>query len=157
MEKENNMKKEEKLFKYLIMFIAFSFLGAFVESMFGLISGGHVFFYWRSLYLVTSLKIPFIPFYGIIFLLLFQFQEYLNKKNVPFVYWGILNAFLILFYEFIFGVIGLLIFNKLIWDYSTHIFNFMGVISLSMFLLWIVGGYVFSLIYLLWKRKLKAY
>jgi uncharacterized membrane protein len=150
------MKKEtwKKLGKYLFYFIIFSFLGALLEYLFGLIRGNPI-FYWRSLYLITGLKIPFIPFYGGVFLLLVLFQDFLSKKKVPFYYWGLLNSTLVISWELLGGLIGLYIFKELIWDYSTHILNFMGIISLPMFLLWVVGGYVFSFIYLYVNKILR--
>ncbi|MCK5043996.1 hypothetical protein KAR52_03285 [Candidatus Pacearchaeota archaeon] len=144
----------KKLGKYSIYFVIFSFLGALLEYLFGLIMGNPV-FYFRSLYLITGLKIPFIPFYGGVFLILILFQNFLSKKKIPFYSWGLLNTILIISWELLWGLIGLYIFKRLIWDYSTHILNFMGIISLPMFLLWVAGGYVFSLIYVCVNKVLR--
>ena len=145
---------KKKIIKYSVLFILFSFIGALLEYLFTLIVGVPISYYWRSLYLLTGLKIPFIPFYGGIFLLLIFIQRLLQSKKVPFILWGGINAFLIIIYEFIFGLLGFKTFKVLIWDYTSHIPNMMGIISLNMSILWILAGYLFSIIYLIINQKI---
>ncbi|MDD5012472.1 MAG: hypothetical protein PHQ66_02400 [Candidatus Nanoarchaeia archaeon] len=141
--------KEKRNFNfvmYIFYFIAFSFLGSLMEYLFGLV-GGRGIAYDKGLFELLNLKLYFIPYYGFVGVILIFFEKLLEKKKVKFVYWGILNAVIILAWELIGGLFSLIVFGHKLWDYSNHFLNFMGIISLQMFLIWIVLGYLFSFLY----------
>ncbi len=141
--KKRNLKI---LVKYIIYFIIFSFIGSLIEYLFGFL-GGRGIAYDRGLYELFNIKIFFIPFYGLVSLILILFDKILDKKNVKFVYRGILNGLLIVSWELIGALFSIAVFGHKLWDYSNHTINLNGMISLQMSFLWIIAGYLFALLY----------
>lgn len=138
--------KREKFVKYLLYFVIFSFLGSLMEYLYGF-AGGTGINYDRGLNYFFDIKIFFIPYYGIISLILLFFDKFMEDKKIKILYWGILNAVIITAWEFISGLFCLIVLNERFWDYSNARLNFLGIISVPMFLRWIAIGYLFTFIY----------
>ncbi len=155
-EKVKSKKKKSKFLKYLIYFVIFSFLGSLMEYLFGFFGGAGI-AYDKAIYEMFNLKIYFISFYGLVGLSLVFFNNFMEKrkKKIKFFYRGLFNGILIVSWELIGGLFSIFVYGHSFWDYSNHPFNFMGIISLRMALLWIVAGYFFSLAYKLIIRKIK--
>jgi uncharacterized membrane protein len=117
-----------------------------MEYLFGFF-GGKGIAYDRGLYLLFNVKLFFIPFYGAVGLILIKFEKFFDKKKIKFIYRGFLDAIIILSWELIGGLFSIILFGHSIWDYSNHILNFLGIISLQMFLVWVIVAYLFSLLY----------
>lgn len=135
-----------KLIFYVTCFIAFSFLGSLMEYLFGFF-GGTGFAYNRMVEYFFHIKIYFIPYYGTTSLILLMSERFLDKRKIKFVYRGLLIGIIITIWELISGLFTLSTIGINFWDYSSQPFNFLGVISLKMSLLWVGVGYLFSLIY----------
>jgi uncharacterized membrane protein len=141
--------RKNKLLKYFIYFIIFSFLGSIIESLFGFFGGTGI-AYDRGLFEMFNIKIYFISFYGLVGLSLIFLENFFEKRNkhkIKIIYQGLLNALLIVLWELIGGLFSIATSGHAFWDYSKQPFNFLGIISLQMSLIWIVVGYFFSLIY----------
>lgn len=137
------MKKINKtIIKYSLVFVIFSFLGSLIEFISSIIFGGVA--YDKMIYLLTNLKVFFIPFYGIVGMIIFSFENLMSKYKFPIYFKGIINGLTITLLELIFGFLGFLIFKVKFWDYSNQFLNLGGYISLEMFLLWSVMGLIFS-------------
>lgn len=136
----------KKIIRYSIYFIIFSFVGSLVEYFFGFFGGTGVAYY-RSLYELFNIKIYFIPFYGIIGIILILFGRIFDKKKISIYYRGFLNGLLIIAWELIGGLFTIIVFGHNMWNYTEHLLNFKGIISVQMSLLWIAAGYVFSWVY----------
>lgn len=144
------MKKEGKHFlcKYLFYFVIFSLIGSLIEWSFYFGKGIP---YDQGLYLLLGVKLFFIPFYGLGGIILTLLDQFLEAKKIKFIYWGLFNGVASVLWELTGGVFTLLIFHEMFWNYSNQSFNFMGIISLRMFLVWTLVGYFFSIIY---QRKI---
>lgn len=118
-----------------------------MESIFGLFLGRTAFAYDKGLYLLFHVKLFFIPYYGLVGLILVYFEKLFDKKKIPFIYHGLLDSIVILSWELIGGLFSIIVFGQKLWDYSNHFMNFFGIISLQMFFIWICVAYLFSLIY----------
>jgi uncharacterized membrane protein len=142
-------KKVNKLLRYLIYFIIFSFIGSLIEYIFGFFGGTGV-AYDRGLFEMFNIKIYFISFYGLVGLSLIFFEnlfDKINKQKIKFIYQGLLNGALIVLWELVGGLFSIAVYGHSFWDYSNQPLNFMGIISLPMSLIWILAGYSFSFIY----------
>jgi len=150
------MKK--RLFNCLLIFFIFSFLGAVIEFCFGSLFGGGI-FYDKTIYILFNIKIPFIPIYGLGGILLVLVGNFLDKKRISLWCRGLINGIVVTLFELLGGVISLIVLNRNLWDYSNHFLNLNGMISFPMFVLWIMGGYIFSFIYLGFagNKKLKKF
>lgn len=149
------MKKINKvIIKYSIVFITFSLLGSLIEFISSLIFGKGV-AYDQTIYLITGLKVFFIPFYGIVGMVIFSFENLMSKYKFPIYVKGIINGSTITILELIFGFLGFIIFKVRFWDYSNQFLNLRGYISIGMFLLWSIMGFIFSLIYSSIKKLIK--
>jgi len=146
-------KRFLKIIKYIIYFIIFSIIGSLIEYLFGFI-GGRGIAYDKGLYELFNVKIFFIPFYGLVSLSLILFNKILDKKKVKFFYRGLLNGILIVSWELVGALFSIAIFGHKLWDYSNHILNLNGMISLQMSFLWLIAGYIFALLY---KYIIKKY
>jgi uncharacterized membrane protein len=140
------MNKKNNLLRYFIYFIIFSFIGSLIEYLYGFIGGTGI-AYDRTLYELTNIKIFFISFYGLVCLSLILFEKFLNKKKIKTIYYGLLNGILIVCWELVGGLFSISLFGHNFWDYSKQPFNFYGIISIEMFLFWVLAGYIFSFIY----------
>jgi len=148
------MKKRLKiLIRYSIYFIIFSFIGSLLEYLFRFVEGTGI-AYDKGLYELFNVKIFFIPFYGLVGLSLIFFDRFLEKKKIKIFYMGILNGLLIVSWEFVGALFSIVVLGHKVWDYSEHILNFNGMISLQMSFLWILIGYLFALLY---KYIIKKY
>jgi len=147
------MKKQTKfkIIEYSLIFIIFSFLGSLIEYLSHFIGGSGI-AYDKSIFLITGLKIFFIPFYGLVGIILFYSEKLMDKIKTKFIYRGIIHGITITLLELIFGYFGFLIFKTKIWNYSNQFLNFEGYISAGMFLIWSLAGYIFSVLYLLLKK-----
>jgi uncharacterized membrane protein len=148
MKKHNKRVKKNKIviWRYLLYFIIFSFVGSLLEYLMGFLGGSGI-GYDKAIYQFFNLKLYFIPFYGTGALILIFFEKFLEEKKIKFVYMGFLDGVLIVIMELIVGLLTLIFLDERFWNYSRQPFNFMGIISPEMFLAWIVAGYVFSLFY----------
>jgi uncharacterized membrane protein len=147
------MENRKKWWKYLILFVIFSFLGSFMEYTYGFIGGVGI-FYDKAIYQWFEIKILFIPYYGLSAIILFLFEQFMESKKINIIYHGFLNALIITNWEFFSGLFSLIVFKQRFWNYSNHSFNILGLISFPMFLRWIMVGYIFSLIYYFILRKI---
>lgn len=148
--KKNNLKKSIKI---ISLFFFFSFLGTLIEALFYIFDGISPTFYDKTIFFFFGIKIPFLLFYGFMGLLLVSIEKILCKIKVNFILRGILYGLIIVASEFFVGLISLRLFNFRPWDYSGHLLNFMGVVSVQMFLIWCIIGIMFTLIYSLIKRN----
>jgi len=142
-------KNKRDLFRYIIYFIIFSFIGSLIEYSFKFFGGAGI-AYDQGLYKLLNIKLYFIPLYGLVGLslvLLENFLEKLKKPKIKFVYFGLFNALIIILWELIAGLACIFAFGYVFWDYSGYFLDFMGIISLQVSLLWVVIGYLFSFIY----------
>jgi uncharacterized membrane protein len=149
--------RKNKLLKYFIYFIIFSFMGSLIEYLFGFFGGTGIAFD-KALYEMFNIKFYFIPFYGIVGLTLIFFENFfekINKHKIKFIYQGLLNGIVIVSWELVGGLFSIFIYGHNFWDYSNQSLNFMGIISLQMSLLWVVMGYFFSFIYQILIKKIK--
>jgi uncharacterized membrane protein len=144
----------KKIFRYIIYFIIFSFLGSLMEYSSSFI-GGKGIYYDQGLYIWFGKEIPFIPLYGLGGVTLILLQNYLSQKNVNRIFFGLVNGAVITAIEFLSGFFSLIVFKRIFWSYSHQLLNFRGIISLPMFLTWILVGYIFSLVYFLIIKKLE--
>lgn len=151
------MKKRDKiLIKYSLIFIIFSFLGSLIEFIASLFSGKG-FAYDQAIYLLTGLKLFFIPLYGLVGMIIFSFETLMIKFKLPLCIRGLIHGLTITIIELIFGYLGFLILKIKFWDYSNHFLNLQGYISLEMFLLWSVIGFLFSFIFISIKKLMKTW
>lgn len=141
--------KNNTIKKYSIIFIIFSFLGALLEFLFTKFTNQELFYFDRTFFLLTGIRIPFIPFYGALFVILIALQGFLLRNKIKLIYIGLINGLVMTLWELVWGIVGLKIFNRLLWDYSLQPLNFMGIISLPMSILWIISGYVLAFTYYL--------
>lgn len=143
------MKKRKllKIIEYPAYFIFFSFLGSLIEFLFGRV------YYDKTIFELLGIKIAFIPFYGMLFVILIALQKFMLKSKTPFYFWGLINAAIITLWELIWGLIGFNLFNHLIWNYSSHILNFKGIISLPRTIIWVMVGYLFSFLFIVIFKK----
>jgi len=149
------MKKiAKKLIKYSLVFIIFSFLGSLLEFISSLIFKKGV-AYDKTIFLITGLKLFFIPFYGLVGMILLSTENLMSKYKVKICIRGFVHGLTITILELIFGYLGFLLFNVKLWDYSSHLINFQGYISLEMFLFWSIMGFVFSFSECLIKKLIK--
>ena len=142
------MKKEKKrkeaikeVIKHIGYFFLFSFLGWILEitfsqkiAAFGLLP---------ELY---NISIPFIPVYGFGGLLLLFASRYYDQKKITFMLRGLISGMMLTILELFSGLFVELVFGVKIWDYSSHVINFDGIISLPVSLAWVTISYIFELI-----------
>lgn len=145
-------KRIKIILRFIIYFIIFSFVGAFIEFCSRFI-GGKGIYYDQGLNIFFGHKIPFIPVYGIGGAILVLVQDYLLEKKVNHILFGFVNGVVITIIELISGYFSLFVFGKIFWSYSKQLFNFEGIISFPMFILWVLVGYIFSIIYILIIKK----
>jgi uncharacterized membrane protein len=127
-------------------------MGFVAEYAFTFLKGSPI-LYGKGLYFIFNVKLPFNPIYGFGVLLLIFLQKIYGKMK--FLYKGILNGVVIISLELISGLFFLLVMNHRIWDYSSHSFNLLGIISLPQSIWWISIGYIFAIIYPILEKKLK--
>ena len=139
------MKIKSKLIRYILYFVSFSFIGLIFEYLLGSV------FYSKGIYGLFHIKIPLLFFYGFGFLILVYFEKYIYSKKASIYFKGLINGLIIISYELFGGLVSILVFGNNLWDYSNHILNFMGIISLPASLIWITSGYLFTIFYQ--KRK----
>ncbi len=139
--------KKYPLLKYIFFFLFFSFAGFLLEFFFGIIRGKSSIPYDQTLYQIFGIKSVFIPFYGEGALVLILFEKFLDRKKIKFFLRGFLDGLIIIAWELTGGALAILLLNERFWDYSNHPFNFFGIISLNMSIIWIFVGYLFSFIY----------
>lgn len=132
--------------KYVLYFVVFSFAGSLLEYFYGFLDGTGI-SYDRFFYHYFQIKIFFIPYYGVIGLILLFFNKYLDKKKIKTIYRGVLNAVVITSWEFVSGLFCLIVLKQRFWDYSEAPLNFLGIVSFPMFLKWILIGYLFAIVY----------
>jgi uncharacterized membrane protein len=137
--------KFPKFIKYFLAFVLFSFLGFIIEYIYGCIVGDP-FLYDKFFYDQFRLFLPFIPIYGLGGMILLFLAGYMEKKKIKFAYRGLINALIITIWEFIGGIFTYLFLSKIYWDYSSHFLN-LTFISLQVFIMWLVAGYLFSWVY----------
>lgn len=146
MQRDKKDIKKTKLFlrRYFFYFVIFSLIGPLIEWSFYF---GKGILYDQGIYHLFGIKLAFIPFYGLGGLILIILDQFLEAKKIKFIYWGLLNGVFSVLWELIGGLFTLFVFNERFWDYSNQSFNFRGIISLRMFLVWTLMGYFFSVIY----------
>lgn len=138
--------------KYFLLFILFSFLGSVIEFSSKFI-GGRGIYYDQVIFQLFNIRIPLIPLYGLAGLILFIIQGYLYKNKVNLFLWGLINTAVIIIIELFSGYLSLLVFGSNFWDYSGQFFNYKGIISLQVTMIWLLLSFVFSLIYYFLSRN----
>ena len=121
-------------------------MGSLIEYIFGFFGGTGI-AYDRGLFEMFNIKIYFISFYGLVGLSLVFLENFLIKHKIKFIFHGLFDALLIILWELIGGLFSIATSGHAFWDYSKQPFNFLGIISLQMSLIWVVVGYFFSFIY----------
>lgn len=137
------MSSKYSFLKYILLFIIFSFLGSLIEYL-SFLLGGQGLGYDKVLFLLTGLKIYFIPIYGLSGVIIFSTEKLMNKFKFPFWTRGFIHGLTITLIEFIFGNLGFLIFNVNFWDYTDKFLNIGKYVSFSTFIVWVFLGYLFS-------------
>lgn len=146
---------KRRLINCALIFLTFAFLGALFEFICTSLANGNVIFYSKSLYLLFGLKIPFLPIYGFSGILLVMIGNFLDSYKVNFFARGLISGLLISLFELLSGFVVPILFNKRLWDYSAHFFNLFGIISLQVSIMWIISAYIFSAVYLYFKKNKK--
>jgi len=155
---KKKVKSKNKFLKYFIYFVIFSFMGSLIEFLFGFFSGATIIAYDKALLEMFNIKFYFIPFYGLVGVCLIFFEnlfEKINKHKIKFAYQGLLDGIFIVLWELVGGLFSIFVYGHNFWDYSNDPFNFLGIISLRMSLLWILMGYFFNLVYHIIIKKIK--
>ncbi|MFA5724393.1 MAG: hypothetical protein WC979_09125 [Candidatus Pacearchaeota archaeon] len=148
------MKNSTKIIlKVILLFVIFSFLGSLIEFSSRFL-GGSGRAYDNGIFLLTGLKIYFIYLYGLVGIILLFIEKLYDKLKIKLRWRGLLNGISITIIELISGLITIGIWGFNFWDYSNKLLNFKGIISLPMFLLWTIFGYLFSLFYKFIYKKL---
>jgi len=83
--------------------------------------------------------------WGLGFLLMDKVSKYLQKKQVMFVFRGLVYMVACLFWEYIFGVVFGFILNKIPWDYSYSPWSLGGATRIDYAPFWYVGGLVMEI------------
>lgn len=131
----------QQIGRYFILFMAVSFLGWVVETLFFLLCYGR-------LYDRGFMTLPFCTIYGCSFLLLYFLAGAPSRKGLallgsrhqavrhPLLLYGVLSALLTTLLELVTGYFFHHVFGLRLWDYSAYRFHFRGYICLEYTLLW---------------------
>lgn len=122
---------------YLIAFILGGFLGWCFEQLQCL----GVRKYDSFMQSFTGFNIPFLPIYGFGLMILVYSSDLIRSSNI----WlkSFVHAIILSIFEFVSGVLLLLVFNHRYWDYSNLPLNIQGHVYIGSFIAW----FIFSLIY----------
>jgi len=136
-----------KPLNYVLAFFIFAFLGFGLEYFMSLILDIPTYLYGQSLFLIFETKLPFLPIYGFGGVIILMLTKYLIDKKLNLLLIGFINGAILTIVELIGGFICIGLFGYNLWDYSSHLLNYQGIISLPVFIFWIIIGYIFALIY----------
>lgn len=149
---------KRKILYLTVVFFLFSFIGTLLEFIYKTIFSKPI-FYDISIYLLSGLKIPLIPVYGIGAVFMVLIGNVLDEGKNGIILRGVINGVVLTILELWSGFLSLIVFGNNVWDYSDQILNFNGIISLQMFTTWIIAGYIFTFIYVFFRgnKKLKKF
>jgi len=149
-------KSNQKLLNLVIIFFASAFLGAVIEFIYRSLLNGNAIFYSQSLYLLFKVKLPFLPIYGVGGVLMVFIENLLDSEKTKFWARGLIIGSSLVLFELLSGLIASALFDHRLWDYSSHVINLGGIISLQISIMWIISAYAVTILYL-WMKKNKGF